>query len=125
MWWRNLRRWRALAWPARLAVVLTAAGLTAGCWQPLYGARPGGEGVQDKFAAVDIPPIAAPKGTPTERVAIGMRNALQFDLHNGQNTFAPVYVLKVAVGSTQFTPISIPPPAGPTRRSRSSARAIS
>jgi LPS-assembly lipoprotein len=32
-----------------------------------------------------------------------MRNALQFDLHNGQNTFAPVYVLKVAVGSTQFT----------------------
>jgi hypothetical protein len=59
--------------------------------------------VQDKFAAVDIPPIAAPKGTPTERVAIGMRNALQFDLHNGQNTFAPVYALKVAVGSSQFT----------------------
>ncbi len=78
MWWRNLRQWQALAWPARLAVVLAAAGLTAGCWQPLYGARPGpgGEGVQDKFAAVDIPPIAAPKGTPTERVAIGMRNAL-------------------------------------------------
>jgi len=97
MWWRNLRQWQPLAWPARLAVVLAAAGLTAGCWQPLYGARPGpgGEGVQDKFAAVDIPPIAAPKGTPTERVAIGLRNALQFDLHNGQNTFAPVYALKV------------------------------
>ena len=79
--------------------------LTAGCWQPLYGARPGpgGEGVQDKFAAVDIPPIAAPKGTPTERVAIGMRNALQFDLHNGQHTFAPVYALKVTVGTSQFT----------------------
>jgi LPS-assembly lipoprotein len=63
MWWRNLRQWQALAWPARLAVVLAAAGLTAGCWQPLYGARPGpsGEGVQDKFAAVDIQPIAAPK----------------------------------------------------------------
>ncbi len=105
MWWRNLRQWQALAWPARLAVVLAAAGLTAGCWQPLYGARPGpgGEGVQDKFAAVDIPPIAAPKGTPTERVAIGLRNALQFDLHNGQNTFAPVYALKVGVGSSQFT----------------------
>jgi LPS-assembly lipoprotein len=103
MWWRNLRQWRALAFSTRLVVVLTAAGLTAGCWQPLYGGRPGGEGVQDKFAAVDIPPIAAPKGTPTERVAIGMRNALQFDLHNGQNTFAPAYALKVAVGSTQFT----------------------
>jgi LPS-assembly lipoprotein len=100
---RYFQQWRALALPARLAVVLTAAGLTAGCWQPLYGARPGGEGVQDKFAAVDIPPIGAPKGTPTERVAIGVRNALQFDLHNGQNTFAPIYVLKVAVASTQYT----------------------
>ena len=105
MWWRNLRRWRALAWPARLAVVLTAAGLTAGCWQPLYGARPpGGEGVQDKFAAVDIPPIKAPKGTPAERVAISMRNALQFDLHNGAgNSLAPAFALRVNVGTSQFT----------------------
>ena len=105
MWWRSLRQWRALAWPARLAVVLAAAGLTAGCWQPLYGAHPGpgGEGVQDKFAAVDIPPIGFPKGTPTERVAIGMRNALTFDLHNGGSPAPPAYALKVQVGSTQFT----------------------
>ena len=59
--------------------------------------------MQDKFAAVDIPPIAAPKGTPTERVAIGMRNALQFDLHNGGSPAPTVYALKVSVGSTQFT----------------------
>jgi LPS-assembly lipoprotein len=88
-------------------VVLTAAGLTAGCWQPLYGARPGpgGEGVQDKFAAIDIPPISAPKGTPTERLAIGMRNALQFDLlHNGQTvSAAAVYQLRVSLMSLQFT----------------------
>ena len=104
MWWRNLRRWRGLAWSGRVAVMLTAAGLTAGCWQPLYGARPpGGEGVQDKFAAVDIPPIAAPKGTPTERVAISMRNALQFDLHNGGSPAPPTYALKISVSSTQFT----------------------
>ena len=103
MWWRNLPQSPGLAWPVRLAVVLAAAGLTAGCWQPLYGTRPGGEGVQDKFAAVDIPPINAPKGTPTERVAIGMRNALQFDLHNGGSPAPPTYTLKVSVGSTQFT----------------------
>jgi LPS-assembly lipoprotein len=104
MSWRNLRQWQALAWPARMAVVLAAAGLTTGCWQPLYGARPpGGEGVQDKFAAVDIPPINAPKGTPTERVAIGMRNALQFDLHNGGSPAPPAYTLKVSVSSSQFT----------------------
>ena len=104
MLWRNLQQWRALAWPARLAVVLAAAGLTAGCWQPLYGARPaGGEGVQDKFAAVDIPPVSAPKGTPTERVAVGMRNALQFDLHNGGSPMPPAYALKVNVAATQYT----------------------
>jgi LPS-assembly lipoprotein len=104
MWWYILRKWQALAWPARLTVVLVAAGLTAGCWQPLYGARPtGGEGVQDKFAAIDIPPINAPRGTPTERVAIGMRNALQFDLHNGGRPMAPLYALQVSVNSTQFT----------------------
>jgi LPS-assembly lipoprotein len=88
----------------RLAVVLAAAGLTAGCWQPLYGARPpGGEGVQDKFAAVDIPPIKAPKGTPAERVAVGMRNALQFDLHNGGSPLPPAFALKVNIGTSQFT----------------------
>jgi LPS-assembly lipoprotein len=109
MWWREaqalVRRRPRLAWPLRLAVVLAAAGLTAGCWQPLYGARPtpGGEGVQDKFASIEIPTISAPKGTPTERVAVGMYNALQFDLHNGQSVFAPAYQLKVNVGSSQFT----------------------
>jgi LPS-assembly lipoprotein len=109
MWWRESLRLfavrRRLGWPVRLAVVLAAAGLTAGCWQPLYGAHPtpGGEGVQDKFAAVEVPPIAAPKGTPAERVAVGMYNALQFDLHNGQTAFAPVYRLKVSVATSQFT----------------------
>ena len=40
MWWRNAPLQHALAWPLRLAVVLVAGGLTAGCWQPLYGSSP-------------------------------------------------------------------------------------
>jgi LPS-assembly lipoprotein len=109
MWWRkahaSVRRRPRLAWPLRFAVVLAAAGLTAGCWQPLYGARPtpGGEGVQDKFASIEVPSIPALRGTPNERVAVGMFNALQFDLHNGQSAFAPAYQLKVNVNSSQFT----------------------
>jgi LPS-assembly lipoprotein len=105
MWWRERELHRRLAWPLRLAVVLAAAGLTAGCWQPLYRSSPvpGGEGVQDKFASVEIPPIPGLKGTPFERVAVGMFNALQFDLHNGQTVFAPAYQLKVSVSTTQFT----------------------
>jgi LPS-assembly lipoprotein len=102
MWWREFRRWLRLA---RLAVILVAAGLTAGCWQPLYGSRPGvnADSVQDKFAAIDVPPIEAPRGTPTERVAVGLRNALEYDLHNGANAFAPTYMLKMIVKTTQFT----------------------
>jgi LPS-assembly lipoprotein len=101
-WCEFRQRWHRFFW---LAVVLGAAGLNAGCWQPLYGtpSTPNTEGVQDKFAAIDVPAIVAPKGTPTERVAIGLRNALQFDLHNGGNAFAPIYQLKVTVGSWQYT----------------------
>lgn len=102
MWWHKLLEWRR---PARLALVLAAAGLTAGCWQPLYGTSPtpGGEGVQDKFALVEIPEIKANKGTPDERIAIGMRNALQYDLHNGANAYSPTYRLVVIVVGSQFT----------------------
>jgi len=85
---------------------MLAAGLTAGCWQPLYGngPTPNSEGVQDKFAAVEIPPIPAAKGTPIARLAVSLRNALQFDLHNGAGkAFAPTYQLKVTITSTQFT----------------------
>jgi LPS-assembly lipoprotein len=110
MWWRNDLEWRRLAWPVRLAAVVAAAGLTAGCFQPLYGARPtpGAEGVQDKFAAIEIPPIVAPKGTPAERVAVGLRNALQFNLHNGGEACAPAYQLKVTVVTSQFTVVIDP-----------------
>ena len=104
MGWRDFRQWRALAFPARLAVVLAVAGLNAGCWQPLYGAGPpGGEGVQDKFAAVEIPPITAPKGTPAQRVAVSLRNALQFNLHNGGSPAPPTYNLTVGVYTKQYT----------------------
>jgi len=108
MWWLKLPRHRRPAWvaaAARLTVVLAAAGLTAGCWQPLYGTAPtpGAESVQDKFAGVEIPAIPAPKGSPTERVAVGMRNALQYALHNGANTYAPSYRLAVTIRNLQFT----------------------
>ena len=106
MWWRDFLLAPAglvRIWPVRLAVVFIAASLTAGCWQPLYRATPNADGVQDKFAAIDIPLIAAPKGTPTERVAVALRNALQFDLHNGEHAFAPTYQLKIIITNVQFT----------------------
>jgi LPS-assembly lipoprotein len=109
MWWRERRlRWRQIA---RLAVVLAAGGLTAGCFEPLYGAHPAvnTEGVQDKFAAIDISPIHVAQGLPAERVAVGMFNALQFDLHNGTGAAnAPTYKLAVQVGTSAFTAVTDP-----------------
>jgi LPS-assembly lipoprotein len=108
MWWReHLLNWRR---SLRLVVVLAAAGLTAGCFEPLYKSHPsvGGEGVQDKFAAIEIPPIKAPKGTPTERVAVAMYNALSYDLHNGGNGAPPTYRLTVDVSSSQFVAVINP-----------------
>jgi LPS-assembly lipoprotein len=108
MWWREPpRRWGR---HVPLLAALAAAGLSAGCFEPLYSTRPSvsAESVQDKFAQIEIPPITAPKGTPTERVAVGMFNALQFNLHNGGATSAPTYRLKVNVGSSQFTAVLNP-----------------
>ncbi|HML08034.1 MAG TPA: LPS assembly lipoprotein LptE [Xanthobacteraceae bacterium] len=103
MWWRELRRrWRR---HARLAAILAAAGLTAGCFEPLYGTRPSvnAETVHDKLAAIDIPPIKAPQGSPVERIAVGMNNALRFDLNGGAVASAPTHRLVVNVGTTQWT----------------------
>jgi len=105
MWWREL--WPRARGIARLVAVLATAALTAGCFEPLYGAHPGGasEGVQDKFAAIEIPPIEATKGQPVERVAVGMFNALNFDLHNGGKGAPPIYRLVVNVNSSLFTAV--------------------
>jgi LPS-assembly lipoprotein len=109
MWWRDALQVNRLA---RIVLVLATTGMTAGCWQPLYGTShaPGAEGVQDKFAAttIEFPYIGTLKGTPTERLAVAMRNALEFDLHNGGNAFAPTYALKVNLSSTQFTAVLDP-----------------
>jgi LPS-assembly lipoprotein len=107
MWGRErLLNWRS---SARLLILLAAAGLTAGCFEPLYKSHPAvDDGVQDKFAAVEIRPITAAKGTPTERVAVALYNALSYNLHNGSNGAPPLYRLKVDVSSSQFTAVINP-----------------
>ncbi|HXW48458.1 MAG TPA: hypothetical protein VEK31_03345, partial [Xanthobacteraceae bacterium] len=76
MWWRE-HGGRIRAW-VRLGIVLSAAGLLAGCFEPLYGRQAaGGDSVRDKLADVLIPPIPARQGTPQARLAVELRNALQ------------------------------------------------
>src|ERR1700722_5796565 len=101
MWWceRNTA-WGSLApaWGrvARLAVVLAAAGLTAGCFQPLYGTQPSvaTDSVRDKLAQIDVPAIPAPKGQSAARVAVAVRKSLQYGFEGAPRAHAPAHTPK-------------------------------
>jgi LPS-assembly lipoprotein len=93
MWWldRTMRLGRLLG-------VLALAGLTAGCFQPLYGdhAGIGGENVVgNKLASVEVAPINAPNGTPVARIGVNLRNDLIFDLTGGGDIPAPTHRLAI------------------------------
>jgi LPS-assembly lipoprotein len=105
MWWRE----RPAIWLAagRLAFVLAAGGLTGGCFQALYASHPSADGdsVHDKLAAVEIPVIPAAKGQPAARIAVALRNALQFNMNGAAGAVAPTHRLVVSVATSQLTVI--------------------
>jgi LPS-assembly lipoprotein len=88
----------------RFAAVMALAGLTAGCFQPLYGDRSvvGGGGVKDKMSAVEVTAVKAPNGTRLARVGIEMRDQLLFDLTGGGPAGSSMYRLDIALSSTQL-----------------------
>ena len=102
-----------LAGLARLGFVLAAAGLLAGCFEPLYARNPsvGDESVRDKLAEVLIAPIPTRQGTPQARIAVAVRNALQFDLNGAAGASAPTHRLEVSVTPVDVS-VSIDPVAG-------------
>jgi len=63
------------------------------------------------FAEVAIPPIPLPQGTPQARVAVGLRDALQFDLNGGARATSPTHELKVTVTPVDIT-MTIDPVSG-------------
>jgi len=105
MWWSRQRA--AWAPAGRLALALAAASLVGGCWQPLYGTSPtvATDSVRDKLQQVDIPVFVAPKGQPASRIAVELRNALQYSFNGGAGANAPTYTLKVTVATTQLSVI--------------------
>ncbi|HEU4660284.1 MAG TPA: LPS assembly lipoprotein LptE [Pseudolabrys sp.] len=88
----------------RLLAVIALAGLTAGCFQPLYGDRTivGGEGVGPKLAGVSVAPIDTPNGTPLARVGVNLRNDLIFGLTGGSGGAAPTHRLDIHLASRQL-----------------------
>jgi LPS-assembly lipoprotein len=82
----------------RLLLALALAGLTAGCFQPLYGSSTAGVG--DKLSAVDVAPINTPNGTRLARVGGEVRNELIYGLTGGSGGAPPSYRLDIRLTSS-------------------------
>ena len=94
----SLRNINAKSW-MRIAAVMALAGLTAGCFQPLYGERSltGGASMRDALAAVEIQQIDAPPGDARARMAVELRNELQFALRGGNGSMPATHSLKINI----------------------------
>jgi len=100
MLWSDLRAMRLI----RLLPVFAIAGLTAGCFQPLYGEHSiagGSESVAQVMRGVDIPQLKTPRGTRLDRVGFQVRNDLIFGLTGGGGPAPPTHKLEIGLTSTQ------------------------
>ena len=101
MWWHKARLWM------RLAAVLALAGLTAGCFQPLYGdpAVVHTAGLDNKLASVQIAPILTPNGTSIARVGVQTRDDLIYDLTGGGGETGATHKLDIKLSSKTLSVI--------------------
>jgi LPS-assembly lipoprotein len=97
--------WSDIRGISKVFAALALAGLTAGCFEPLYADRPtpvGTAGVANQMRAVDVAPIDTPKGSRLDRVSVGVRNELIYDLTGGSGGIAPTHRLDVKLSATQL-----------------------
>lgn len=89
---------------ARLLLALTLAGLTAGCFQPLYGERSivGGAAIRDKMGSVEVAPVRTSTGNRLPRVGVEVRNELIFDLTGGSGGSGSAYRLDISLSASQL-----------------------
>ena len=83
---------------ARLAAVIALAGLTAGCFQPMYAEhKDGSPDLRDKLSSVDLPPVDKPNASREARVGVQIRNALAFKLYGNAKGDADVVVARQTI----------------------------
>ena len=101
MWWPDQMSFRG-GKLTRILAALALAGLTAGCFQPLYGTQGPGAGpaIGDKLSSVEVAPINAPNGTRLSRVGVEVRNALMYELTGGGAAAAANYKLDIKLTSS-------------------------
>src|SRR6201991_2917479 len=79
---------------ARLLAVAALAGLTAGCFQPMYAERTDGTpGLREKLMGVEVPPVDKPNASRDARIQVEIRNALAFKLYGNATGMPPTHRL--------------------------------
>jgi LPS-assembly lipoprotein len=79
---------------ARLLTVVALAGLTAGCFQPMYAEHTDGTpGLREKLMGVEVPPVDKPNASQEARIGVEIRNALAFKLYGEATGMPPTHRL--------------------------------
>ena len=90
---------------SKVFAAFALAGLTAGCFEPLYADRPtpaGTASLPNQLRAVDVASIDAPSGSRLARIGVGLRNELIYDLTGGNGGIAPTHRLEVKLAASQY-----------------------
>jgi LPS-assembly lipoprotein len=99
----------------RLLAVAALAGLTAGCFQPMYAERSDGTpGLRDKLMGVDLPPVDKPNGSRDARIGVEIRNALAFKLYGQATGMPPTHKLVLRFTTTRSSLMLDPATALPS-----------
>jgi LPS-assembly lipoprotein len=93
----------------RLIAVAGLAGLTAGCFQPMYAEHADGSpALRDKLLTVDLPPVDKANASREARIGVEIRNALAFKLYGNATGVAPLYKLVLRFSTTRSSLIVDP-----------------
>ncbi len=86
----------------RLLAVAALAGLTAGCFQPMYAERTDGTpGLREKLMGVELPPVEKPNASRDARIGVEIRNALAFKLYGTATGMPPTHKLVLRFSTTR------------------------
>ena len=100
MWSPDMRT--ALQALAKVGAVLPLAAALGGCFQPVYGERSitGGPGLRASLAAVEVAQIPGPPGSAQARLAVELRNEINYYLTQGTSPLPPTHRLTINLSTS-------------------------
>jgi LPS-assembly lipoprotein len=100
----------------RLLAVAALAGLTAGCFQPMYAERgDGSPALREKLMGVDLPPVEGKANASRDaRLGVEIRNALAFKLYGQATGMPPTHKLVLKFSTSRSSLMLDPATALPS-----------